>query len=305
MSQIRNWFFKKSRTKSEEMDLYWSGRTDVGRVRTHNEDAYVALGGQDCPPSVDGLAVVADGMGGHAAGEVASQMAVEAVVRFINIEISKSDHMTEQDFSKFLGQVMEQVNREVWEAGQVHDKKGMGTTCTVAVVRGDKLFLSHVGDSRAYMLRDRQLHQITTDHSWVEEAVQEGILTRDQARTHPNRNVITRAVGLEPKVTVDNYMVSVSAGDILLLCSDGLNSMVTDEEIQEILLNTGPELAPEALVAAVNNYGGHDNTTAVVASLGDKTGHLHSSGRSSSDRSLQDTVSVLPWWERIIKALRR
>ena len=139
----------------------------------------------------------------------------------------------------------------------------------------------------------------------VEEAVQEGILTRDQARTHPNRNVITRAVGLEPKVTVDNYMVSVSAGDILLLCSDGLNSMVTDEEIQEILLNTGPELAPEALVAAANNYGGHDNTTAVVASLGDKTGHLHSSGRSSSDRSLQDTVSVLPWWERIIKALRR
>ena len=287
------------------MDIFLAGLTDVGKVRSHNEDAYVTLGGQSCPPSVDCLAAVADGMGGHAAGEVASQMTVEGLVRLMNLGASATEHPTGIDYSRFLGRVIEQVNKEVYEAGQDQDKRGMGTTCTAAVMRGDQLFLSHVGDSRAYLLRNGELHQVTRDHSWVEEAVQGGVLSRDEARTHPNRNIITRALGLDPNVTVDNYTLSADAGDILMLCSDGLNSMVPDEEIHDILMNTEPDRAPETLVAAANSYGGHDNITVIVAALGSRTKPMHRSNAATANSPLQKTVSILPWWERIIKTLFR
>jgi protein phosphatase len=141
----------------------------------------------------------------------------------------------------------------------------MGTTCTVAAIKSSQLYLAHIGDSRAYLFRDGDLHQLTTDHTWVEEAVVSGILTRDAARVHPNRSVITRAVGLDPEVEADKQMMPLMAGDLLLLCSDGLNSMVTDADITDLLSSNVPEQVCAALIDVARGAGGHDNVTVVVA----------------------------------------
>ena len=237
--------------------------TDIGRVRSGNEDSYSALWGEESPEGAEALMVVADGMGGHAAGEVASSLAVDEVVRLITA--AASPNLEGQAYLKFLGEAIQKANATVFQAGQDADKRGMGTTCTVAVVRGDQLYVSHVGDSRAYLLRAESLHQITEDHSWVEQQVELGMLSREEARNHPDRNVITRAVGLEEKVTVDGYLVPLADQDILLLCSDGLTTMIEDAEIGVILSANQPDDACTALIKAANSQGGHDNSTVVVA----------------------------------------
>ena len=143
--------------------------------------------------------------------------------------------------------------------------RGMGTTCTLAAIRETQLFLSQVGDSRAYLLRAGDLHQLTTDHSWVEEAVAQGMLTSEQARVHPNRNVITRAIGIHPTVEVDTTAMPIQEGDILLICSDGLNSMIDDDQIKTILKSNQIDEVCEGLIEGANDSGGHDNTTVIVA----------------------------------------
>ena len=242
--------------------------TDIGKVRDHNEDDYVALGGKESPPGVDALLVVADGMGGHAAGEVASKMTVEGIVQSLNDQGKESSKLEGNAFGVFLGKVLEDVNQDVWQAAQEDDKRGMGTTCTLAAIRGDQLFLAHIGDSRAYLLRDGELHQISKDHSWVEDAVDQGVITREEARTPPNRNVITRAIGLEQQPQIDTSAMALADGDLLLLCSDGLNSMIPDEDIHRILAGSGQEEVCQALIDAANDQGGHDNTTVVIAAIG-------------------------------------
>lgn len=229
-----------------------AAKTDVGLVRQNNEDSFVALGGEKSPPGLDALLVVADGMGGHAAGEVASRMAVEGVVRMMDVDGTS------------YWKLLEEVNREIHQAGEDSDKAGMGTTCTVAAISGGTLYLAHVGDSRAYLFRDGALHQLTKDHSWVEHAVTQG-MSQDEAKTHPNRHVITRALGLEPQVTVENQQMPLSDGDLILVCSDGLHGLVEDEEIASVLTNNGPEGACEALVEVAKGYGGDDNITVAVA----------------------------------------
>jgi serine/threonine protein phosphatase PrpC len=243
--------------------------TDTGKVRDHNEDSFLALGGKSSLPGVDALLVVADGMGGHAAGEVASQMTVDGIKRLLASEDLESPDLEGNAFGMFLGKVLEDVNQEVWQAGQTPEKQGMGTTCTLAAIRGDQLFLAHIGDSRAYLIRDGEMHQVSTDHSWVEEAVAMGTLTREEARVHPNRNVITRAIGLDQQVKVDTSSMPLAKGDLILLCSDGLNSMIPDDEIKRALLDNGPEKVCQALIDSANNAGGHDNTTVVVATIGE------------------------------------
>ena len=230
--------------------------TDVGLVRQNNEDSFAALGGEQSPTGADVLLVVADGMGGHAAGEVASRMAVEGVVRIMRL----GDGEDGPSYWKML----EVTNGEIYEAGGDPDKKGMGTTCTVAAISGGTLYLAHVGDSRAYLLRDGALHQLTQDQTWVEEAVAQG-MSRDEARAHPNRHVITRALGLEPQVEVDNQQVSLADGDVILVCSDGLHGLVDDDEIATVLMNNDPDVACEDLVKAANGHGGHDNITVAAA----------------------------------------
>ena len=246
--------------------------TDTGKVRDHNEDYYAALDGKESPPGVDALLVVADGMGGHAAGEVASRMAVEGILGILASNSEESFKLEGNAFGAFLGKVLEEVNQDVWQAGQESDKRGMGTTCTLAAIRVDQLFLAHIGDSRAYLLRDGELHQVSKDHSWVEDAVDQGVITREQARIHPNRNVITRAIGLEQQPKIDTYVMPLAEGDLLLLCSDGLNSMIPDDDIHRILKQSSTDEVCGDLIVAANEAGGHDNTTVVTALLGDALG---------------------------------
>lgn len=241
--------------------------TDTGRVRDHNEDYYSALGPEESPPNVDALLVVADGMGGHAAGEVASKMTVEGIVQSLNERSEEVSKLEGSALGAFFGKILEEVNQDVWRAGQELDKRGMGTTCTLVAIQDDQFFLTHIGDSRAYLLRDGELLQVSKDHSWVEDAVDQGLITREQARIHPNRNVITRAIGLEPQPKIDTSSMVLADGDLLLLCSDGLNSMIPDEDIHRILTSSGREEVCEALIEAANNQGGHDNTTVVVAAI--------------------------------------
>ena len=242
------------------------------------------LWGEKSPQGIDALLVVADGMGGHAAGEVASRMAVEGVVGLVtgfDSKISTEDH----DYLDALGRVLQDVNTTVYQAGQDSDKRGMGTTCTVAVVLGDQLYVSHVGDSRAYLLRAGVLHQITKDHSWVEEQVAQGTLSSEEARNHPNRNIITRAIGLEPRVKIDGYLVSLAAEDVVLLCSDGLTTMIEDSQIGSILVDNEPEDVCRALINAANKAGGHDNVTAAVIRVigGPVNAPLPASSRADTD----------------------
>ena len=248
------------------MKIKIKSATHIGKVRDHNEDSHIALGGDQSPPSIDALLVVADGMGGHAAGEVASQMTVDGIVDILNNQADRFLALEGNEFGVFLSTLLGEVNQVVWQAGQESDKRGMGTTCTLAAIRSGQLFLAQVGDSRAYLLRKGELHQVTTDHSWVEEAVSQGILTREQARVHPNRNVITRAIGLSGNVEVDISAMDLQKDDLLMLCSDGLNSMITDEQIHEILKANKLSNVCDALIKGANKEGGHDNTT-VIASL--------------------------------------
>ena len=285
------------------MQLNIHGETETGMVRDHNEDSILILGGEKSPLGVDALLVVADGMGGHAAGEVASRMTVDGIIGLM----SRSDDIPNAEgpeYLRFLGEIIQQVNNTIFQAGQDEDKRGMGTTCTVAVVRGDQLFVSHVGDSRAYLLRSGDLHQITQDHSWVEEQVRQGTLSPEEARNHPNRNIITRAVGLEPKVKVDGYLVALLKKDILLLCSDGLTTMIEDSQIAEILSANEPVEACRALIDAANDQGGHDNITVAVARV---TARLGATLPTDADGEA-NTVEIKRTtylWQRVTRSVLR
>jgi PPM family protein phosphatase len=219
-----------------------------GRRRRHNEDAYVVE-----PP----LFAVADGMGGAKAGEVASGLAAAAV------QESGSDGQSGEARVEAL---ISEANRRVFmRASEDREASGMGTTMTVALVEDDRVAFGHVGDSRAYLIRDGQLEQLTDDHSLVAELVRSGKLTPEEAETHPQRSVITRALGTEADVDVDTFSVPVEPGDVFLICSDGLTSMVDDQTILDAVEKNRGNLkeAAKALVSAANRGGGEDNITVV------------------------------------------
>jgi protein phosphatase len=225
-----------------------AGLSHPGRKRRHNEDSYVIE-----PP----LFVIADGMGGAKAGEVASGLAVSAV------EAEERDGASGEQRVTAL---IEEANRRVYSrATEDRDVHGMGTTMTVALVEGDHVAFGHVGDSRAYLIRDGQLDQLTDDHSLVAELVRGGKLTPEEAEAHPQRSVITRALGTEPDIDVDTFTVEAEAGDLFMLCSDGLTTMVDDEAILDAVEQHRPDLreAAKALVSAANRGGGEDNITVI------------------------------------------
>jgi protein phosphatase len=227
--------------------------TDVGRVRDGNEDAYLV-------DDVMGLVAVADGIGGHRAGEVASATAIEALRSAITS-------------GRTLREAIEDANEAVFAKAQTDiNLRGMGTTLTVGtLVAGNTILLGHVGDSRGYLLHDGELRQVTVDHSLVEELVQEGRLTADEAAVHPQRSIITRSIGTDPAVDVDVYPVELSVGDRVLLCSDGLTDMVHPEEIAATLRREDdPARASAALVDAANQAGGVDNITVVIVAVTDE-----------------------------------
>jgi len=234
------------------MRLLTGAATDVGRVREGNEDAFLV-------DDAMGLVAVADGMGGHRAGEVASATALEALRSAIT-------------HGRPLRESMEDANEAVFTKSLTDEElRGMGTTLTAAtLVSYGTVLIGHVGDSRAYLLHDGELRQVTVDHSLVEELVREGRLTADEAAVHPQRSIITRALGLDASVEVDVYPVELAPGDRLLLCSDGLTGMVQTETIAGILRREeDPARAAAALIDAANVAGGEDNITVVVVAVTD------------------------------------
>lgn len=238
------------------MKLRTGAKTDVGLLRQRNEDSFVA----EYP-----LFAVADGLGGHVGGEVASHVALERLAKATTAD------GPEDAISERLREAIHQANRAVGERASKEPRlTGMGTTLTAVVVGRDRLHLGHVGDSRAYLLRNGELRALTEDHTLVQRMVREGRLTPEQAGVHPQRSVLTRALGIEDDLEVDQTTVEVTAGDRLLLCSDGLTAMVNDEDIQKILLEQeDPQAASNALVEAANAAGGQDNITTIVLDVVD------------------------------------
>jgi protein phosphatase len=227
------------------MKLRVGAATDIGQARERNEDSYLVE-----PP----LYVVADGMGGHRGGAEASSLAVQVLAEMPDHD---PDHLPDQ---------VRAANRAVFER-QAGDRalSGMGTTVTAVIADGSTVELAHVGDSRAYLLRDGQLRQITEDHTLVQRMVRDGEISAEEAHVHPKRSILTRALGIDTDVEVDTQRIEVLEGDRLLLCSDGLTGMMRDESVREILqTHPEPQDAAEALVDSANRAGGLDNITVVV-----------------------------------------
>lgn len=235
--------------------------SDVGCVRTNNEDAtrFIRPATREVQLNKGYLAIVADGMGGHAAGEVASQMATEI--------ISKTYYQREESPEESLYFALAKANRMIWQsAGRNARQKGMGTTCTTIVVRETQLYVAHVGDSRAYLYKNGQMTRLTTDHTYVQKLVDEGIIKPTEAETHPERNVLTRAMGTHNKVEIDIEKPSYSfeVGDRLLLCSDGLYDYLSDDEMAEWLNLEILSESAQHMIEQAKVRGGHDNITVML-----------------------------------------
>jgi PPM family protein phosphatase len=240
------------------MRISCAGNTDVGVVRSGNEDSFLL----DCSR---GLFIVADGMGGHAAGEVASEMAV----RIIATELGSLRGLNDGEAAARMRSAIRKANAEIFERTLAeHDKRGMGTTTTVMVLFSRRYMIGQVGDSRAYLMRSGDFLQLTKDHSYVQEQVDAGLLTPEQARTHPYSNVITRCVGANEDVAPDVYFGNLEQGDIVLLASDGLTGMLEDKQIADIITaGENPEVCVNRMITDANTRGGLDNVTAIVVRI--------------------------------------
>ena len=241
--------------------LKYGIRTDRGLKRQLNEDNCNVLVGY---PGLPTCFVIADGMGGHKCGEIASKQAVDSVCNLL----LKADWDTE-NISDLLRDIVTRVNCEIYNYSLPDEAtQGMGTTLIITVIKGRKLYIGHVGDSRVYIIRDNNIEKVTWDHSFIEELVKNGSITKDEAINHPKRNLITRAVGYELELQVDTYEKDLKDDDIILLCTDGLTNMLTEEEILEIIKNyEDPQEACDTLVQNANNKGGEDNITVIVGKI--------------------------------------
>ena len=228
------------------------GKTDIGKVRRTNEDSYLISPGGN-------IFLVADGMGGHAAGEVASKLCVETVFNYLK------NCQPNSNWQEMLRQAIESANSAIWQAARLKSEyAGMGTTLTAAYLEGERVYWGHVGDSRLYLIHNGEMRQLTEDHSLVYELVKKGSLTIAEAQVHPNRNILTRAVGSNEEVQVDTGVAVLTGQDKLLLCSDGLTNMVPDEELLNIISSLSIASALPELVKRANDLGGDDNITAVL-----------------------------------------
>ena len=237
------------------------GKTDPGMVRANNEDAIITR------PDL-GLAVLADGMGGHLAGEVASAMAIDLVNQFFENAAQRSGKL---NYNDIVSDSITLANSAIYELSQTKPEcAGMGSTVVVTYFDGKKVFVGHVGDSRLYRYRDGQLGQVTEDHSLVQELVSRGLLSKDEAIESTNKNLVTRALGIEESVKVDVCEEEWKKGDIYLLCSDGLNDVLRDQNIEEILAShtDSMERALDKLIKTVNENGGPDNVSIILIQPG-------------------------------------
>ena len=245
------------------MPLRVGAATDVGLKRSQNEDRFAIWNAEGAQAATRGvLLVVADGMGGAQAGEVASQLAVECVLK----TYGEGANSILDD----LEHAVETANHVIHEHSLAHPElRGMGTTCTAVVVRGNEAYFAHVGDSRAYRVRQGGIEQLTADHSLVAQLVEHRHLTPEQAKVDPRRNVVTRSVGVGSEVDVDAAAVNnpLQQGDTLVICSDGLHTLVEDREIAQFAAGADVRVACDQLIALANERGGHDNITVVIGRL--------------------------------------
>ncbi len=235
-------------------------QSHTGMLRDHNEDNYLV-------DARHGLFLVADGMGGHLAGEVASKLCVETIHTQLLAFEQRADARLESAV-KAVKDAIEVANRDIRAGARAaSERANMGTTVVLVLVRGEAAIVAHVGDSRVYLLREGHLRPLTRDHSLLQEQVGAGFISHEEARNSHNRNLVTRALGVEDSVEPDVDIVDIRPGDIFLLCSDGLNTMVPDTDIELILteLETNPALAARVLVGVANDNGGHDNVTVALA----------------------------------------
>ena len=249
MSRDKRSYRSTQRTRRGAVTTFGS-RTDVGCVRDHNEDSLVVA-----PP----LFAVADGMGGHAAGEVASEIAVNVLAELAPKDLDGAA----------LEHAVEEANHEIIRAARDgRGRDGMGTTLTACMLENERLIIAQVGDSRAYLLHHGKLQQLTRDHSLMADMIEAGQLTPEEARHHPQRSVITRALGSDPNTRPDMYEINVETGDRLLVCSDGLSSMIEDEQIEAVMRRVpDPQRCASQLVNEAIAAGGHDNVTVIVSNV--------------------------------------
>ena len=234
-------------------------KTDVGKAREMNQDYYYI------PSSENDLQIyiLADGMGGYNGGEIASRLAAETTKNYIQNNFEKIEHDKEA-ISKLIKDAMEYANMVVYEESKKDENlQGMGTTLDVCLIYNNKIFIGHVGDSRIYRIRQNVMRKLTKDHSYVQKLIEDGTITREEAMTHPKKNMLMKALGctpyVEPDVRARNYIV----GDILIMCSDGLTNMVKEEEIYKTVIEDAVE-APKKLIEQANKLGGYDNITVIT-----------------------------------------
>jgi len=234
--------------------------TDMGKAREINEDSCNHCRLND---NYD-LIIVADGMGGHNAGEVASVLAVKSITQYISQGIQNC--ASKAEVILLMRNAIQNANNEIYEESQKNiSYSGMGTTLTMAMISKNVMLVGHVGDSRAYILKESKLLKITNDHSLVAELVKNGTITEEEALHHPQKNIITRALGTDNSVEVDIEDVEIKDGDVIFLCTDGLTNMISDKEIEEILINNpDADTAAAKLVGLANSLGGYDNITAAI-----------------------------------------
>jgi serine/threonine protein phosphatase PrpC len=241
------------------------GQTDVGMRREVNEDSFMILSAQN-------IWIVADGMGGHAGGQYASTITVDTVGRALVRRLAHAEQKAGPDGAINVAAVVEEAVREACAAvfdtaRERPELTGMGSTVTAMLVYGDKAWFGHVGDSRAYLIRDGVIHQVTEDHSLVQEQVAAGLITAEQAKVSVMRNIITRSIGFERDVKVDVGAVPLKRGDQFVLCSDGLTGHVDDEEILQIVSAEDRRRSPSVLIRLANERGGEDNSTVVLTTV--------------------------------------
>lgn len=243
--------------------LEFGVRSDRGEVRQINEDSYNILINKNQKPY---CFIIADGMGGHNSGEVASKMVVELMTEYIQNDYMKL--LNGENISDIMKKMIKKANKEVFNnANSNISNRGMGTTLLLAYIRENKIFIGHVGDSRAYRIRENQIQRVTTDHSYVEELVQTGKVTREEAEKHPKKNIVTRAIGCFENVEIDTSEYNMVNGDIYLLCTDGLTNMLNENTIKEVVNRSKhPQKACNKLIHLTNEKGGYDNTTIIIFS---------------------------------------
>lgn len=244
--------------------VFVTGRTDVGQERQNNEDCYLIMDSDN----TTSLFAVADGMGGHSGGEVASSMAIEKIRIYFLRHRDKFPESSLQEKRVFFYNMFEEANGSIWgKALSTEQLKGMGTTLTAAVLTGNDLYVGHIGDSRAYIICIGEIYQVTEDHSYVQKLMNENQLQAGEERNHPKQNLLTRALGTDRTVDVDIHHHTLDNSDRVLLCTDGLTRMISDEEILDIVNSHPVPEAADCLLSTANARGGPDNITVLLAEL--------------------------------------